>query len=74
MISRFRRRRSLGLMAFLVWTSSRLPEGENVTKMLVVTLIAGLLLGIPAKLTTMMTTTATGEWFDTSRDNRFWGR
>jgi len=45
-----------------------------VMKMLVVTLIVSLLLGIPAKLTTMMTTTATGEWFDTSRDNRFWGR
>ena len=47
---------------------------RNVMKMLVVTVIVGLLLGIPAKLTTMMTTTATGEWFDTSRDSRFWGR
>jgi len=51
-------------MAVLVWTSSLLPEGDNVMKMLVVTLIVGLLLGIPAKLTTMMTTTATGDWFD----------
>ena len=43
-------------------------------KMLVMTLILRSLLGIPAKLTTMLTTTATGDWFDTSRDNRFWGR
>jgi hypothetical protein len=43
-------------------------------KMLLVTLVVVSALGIPAKLRTMMTTTATGDWFDTSRDNRFWGR
>jgi hypothetical protein len=43
-------------------------------KILVVTLIVVSVLAIPAKLRTMMTTSATGDWFDTSRDNHFWGR
>jgi hypothetical protein len=47
---------------------------EKAMKMLIVTLIVIAVLAIPAKLSTMMTTTATGDWFDTSRDNRFWGR
>src|SRR5262245_2048365 len=50
-----------------------LPK-DDVMRILVATLIVVSVLGIPAKLRTMMTTSATGDWFDTSRDNRFWGR